>query len=47
MVASVGKIASPSRGVGYFRKDRYYARDDGTHREVGARVGRDAARCRR
>ena len=27
MVASIGKIASPSQGVGYFEKDGYYARD--------------------
>ena len=38
MVASIGKIASPSRGVGYFEKDGYYARDDGSHRETGAWV---------
>ncbi len=34
MVASIGKIASPSQGVGYFEKDGYYARDDGAHREA-------------
>ena len=28
MVASIGKIGSLSRGVGYFEKDGYYARDD-------------------
>ncbi len=42
MVASIGKIASPSRGVGYFERDGYYARDDGAHREASAWVGRGA-----
>ena len=28
MVASIGKIGSLSRGVGYFEKDGYYARDE-------------------
>ena len=42
MVASIGKIASPSQGVGYFEKDGYYARDDGAHREASAWVGRAA-----
>ena len=36
MVASIGKIASPVQGVGYFERDGYYARDDGTQRETGA-----------
>ena len=35
MVASIGKIASPSQGVGYFEKDGYYAKDDVGHREAG------------
>ena len=43
MVASIGKIASPSQGVGYFEKDGYYARDDGAHREASAWAGRGAA----
>ena len=43
MVASIGKIASPSQGVGYFEKDGYYAKDDGAHREASAWVGRSAA----
>ena len=42
MVASIGKIASPSQGVGYFEKDGYYARDDGAHREASAWAGRGA-----
>ncbi len=42
MVASIGKIASPSQGVGYFERDGYYARDDGAHREASAWAGRGA-----
>ena len=42
MVASIGKIASPAQGVGYFEKDDYYARDDAVHREASAWVGRGA-----
>ena len=42
MVASIGKIASPSRGVGYFEKDGYYTRDDQAHREASAWAGRGA-----
>ena len=42
MVASIGKIASPSQGVGYFEKDGYYARDGGAHREASAWAGRGA-----
>ena len=42
MVASIGKIASPSQGVGYFEKDGYYARDDGAHREASAWAGKGA-----
>ncbi len=43
MVASIGKIASASQGVGYFERDGYYARDDGAHREASAWAGRGAA----
>ena len=43
MVASIGKIASPSQGVGYFEKDGYYAKDDGVHREASAWAGQGAA----
>ena len=43
MVASIGKIASPSQGVGYFEKDGYYAKDDGAHREASAWAGKGAA----
>ncbi len=42
MVASIGKIASSSQGVGYFEKDGYYARDDAAHREASAWAGRGA-----
>ncbi len=42
MVASIGKIASPAQGVGYFEKDGYYAREDGTHREASAWAGKGA-----
>ncbi len=43
MVASIGKIASPSQGVDYFERDGYYARDDGAYREASAWVGKGAA----
>ena len=46
MVASIGKIASPTQGVGYFEKDGYYAKDDGVHREASAWAGKGAARFR-
>ena len=36
MVAPIGKIASPSQGVGYFEKDDYYTKDDPTHPEASA-----------
>ena len=42
MVASIGKIASPAQGVGYFEKDGYYAREDAAHREASAWAGRGA-----
>ena len=42
MVASIGKIASPAQGVGYFEKDGYYAEDDGAHREASAWAGKGA-----
>ena len=42
MVASIGKIASPSQVVGYFEKDGYYTRDDPAHREASAWAGRGA-----
>ena len=45
MVASIGKIASPSQGVGYFEKDGYYTRDDPAHREASA-PGRAVVRRR-
>ena len=43
MVASIGKIASPAQGVGYFEKDGYYAKDDAAHREASVWEGRGAA----
>ncbi len=43
MVASIGKIASPSQGVGYFERDGYYAREDAAHREASAWAGKGAA----
>ena len=39
MVASIGKIGSPSQGVSYFEKDGYYAKDDAAHREASAWYG--------
>ena len=42
MVTSIGKIASPAQGVGYFERDGYYAKDDGAHREASAWAGRGA-----
>ncbi len=42
MVASVGKIASPSQGVGYYEKDGYYANADMAHREASLWVGEGA-----
>ncbi len=39
MVASIGKIASPAQGEGYFEKDGCYARDDGAHREASTWAG--------
>ena len=40
MVASIGKIASPSQSVAYFERDGYYAKDDASHLEASAWVGR-------
>ena len=42
MVASIGKIASPSQGVSYYEKDGYYAKDDPAHREASAWAGKGA-----
>ncbi len=42
MVASIGKIASPSQGASYFERDGYYARDDPAHKEASAWAGRGA-----
>ena len=43
MVASIGKIASPSQGASYYERDGYYARDDPAHREASAWMGEGAA----
>ena len=42
MVASIGKIASPSQGVSYYERDGYYAKDDPAHREASAWAGKGA-----
>ena len=42
MVASIGKIASPSQGVGYFEKDGHDAKDDAGHKKASAWVCRGA-----
>ena len=42
MVASIGKIASPSQGVSYYERDGYYARDDPAHKEASAWAGKGA-----
>ena len=42
MVASIGKIASPSQGVTYYERDGYYARDDPAHKEASAWAGKGA-----
>ena len=42
MVASIGVIASPAQGAGYFERDGYYAKDDPAHREASAWAGRGA-----
>ena len=42
MVASIGKIASPSQGASYYEQDGYYAKDDPAHREASAWMGRGA-----
>ena len=42
MVASIGKIASPAQGVGYFERDGYYAKEDAAHKEASAWAGRGA-----
>ena len=42
MVASIGKIVSPSQGASYFERDGYYSRDDPAHKEASAWAGRGA-----
>ena len=36
MVASIGKISSPSQGASYYEKDGYYAKDDPAHKDASA-----------
>ena len=43
MVASIGKIASPAHGVGYFEKDGCYAKNDAAHKDASAWAGKGAA----
>ena len=42
MVASIGKVGSPSQGVSYFEKEGYYAKDDPLHREANDWYGKGA-----
>ena len=42
MVASIGKIVSPSQGITYYERDGYYAKDGSTHREASAWAGKGA-----
>ena len=42
MVASIGKIASPSQGVNYYERDGNYAKDDPAHREASRWAGKGA-----
>ena len=42
MVASIGAIASPAQGAGYFERDGYYTKDDPAHREASAWAGKGA-----
>ncbi len=42
MVASVGAVASPSQGAGYYERDGYYARDSPEHRAASAWTGKGA-----
>ena len=42
MVASIGKIASPSQGASYYERDGYYAKDDPAHKEASRWAGKGA-----
>ena len=42
MVASIGKISSPSQGASYYEKDGYYAEDDPAHKDASAWAGKGA-----
>ena len=43
MVASIGAVASASKGVSYYERDAYYAKDDAGHREASVWAGQGAA----
>ena len=42
MVASIGVVAAPAQGTGYYERDGYYAKDDPAHREASAWAGKGA-----
>ena len=42
MVASIGKISSPSQGASYYEKDGYYAKDDPPQKYASAWAGKGA-----
>ncbi len=42
IVASIGKIASPSQGVAYLEQDGYYAKDNAVHLDASGWAGRGA-----
>ena len=42
MVVSIGAVASPSQGVGYYERDGYYEKNDPAHRQASAWAGRGA-----
>ena len=42
MVASIGKIASPSQGASYYERDGYYTKDDPAHKEASRWAGKGA-----
>ena len=44
MVASIGKMSSPSQGASYFEKDGYYAKDNPAHKDASAWSGKGAGR---
>ena len=44
MVASLGKITSPSQGASCYERDGYYAKDDPAHKAASAWAGKGADR---